>query len=158
MHGNTAELIVGVNGVGLVTIVDENGNVLFSYNKTTEGYEDIAVQLILNAGSTRLTALLDGDDIKFDGMPAVLYFLIEGSWIDVPKTGRLRIFGTEIDTEGAVQTGLVSMLAFVGLFMVFVLVKKWDDKDKKERARTERRRVIAQINPKKLKKAGIIKK
>ena len=158
VEGNKVELTVGVNGVGTITIVDENGNVLFTYVKTTEGYEDIAVHLTLTDGEHRLTALLDGNEIKFDGTPAVQYFLVQGFWIDVPGTGSFRLFGTEIDAKGAVKTGFVTMTVFLGLFLVFVLLKKRDEKERKAKAKTERRRAIAQINPKKIKKAGIIKK
>jgi len=158
VEGNKTELTVGVNGVGTITITDENGNVLFTYVKTTEGYEEIAVHLTLPDGEHRLTAQLDGDDIKFDGTAAVLYFLVQGSWIDVPGTGSFRLFGTEIDAKGAVKTGLLSAAVFVGLFLVFIVLKKREERDKKAMAKTERRRTIAQINPKKIKKAGIIKK
>jgi hypothetical protein len=153
---------VGVNGVGLITIEDEDGNVLFTYNKTTEGYEEILahVELQDEIGDHYLIAKLDGDDIKFNGSRAILYFRLEevGDWIDVPSTGYFRVFGYMVDASGAVASGLMSAILFVGLFILFVVLKRREDERSKKKASTLRRRTIAQINPRTMKKSGIIRK
>jgi len=153
---------VGVNGIGLITILDENGVVLFAYNKTVDGYEEISahVELPYAAGEHRLTAKLDGNDIKFDGTEAVLYFYLEGigDWVDVPNTGYFRVFGYMIDTSGVMTSGLVSAALLVGLFVLFVVLRRHENDRKKKQSVATRRRTIAQINPRTMKKSGIIKR
>jgi hypothetical protein len=157
LKSNTVNVGVGVNGVGLVTIIDENGDVLFSYYKSTEGYEELPAQLTLPDGLHRLTAQLDGDDIKWDGTGAVFYIKIgdDGSDIDVPTTGW---FGRKDNISGAVRSGVISVVLIVGLFILFAVLKKREDKRKKAEALRRRQRAIDGINPKAMEKSGAIRR
>ena len=158
-EGSAIDLVIGVNGAGQITVTDENGVVLFSYYKSSGGYEEIRARVSLPEGAHRLTALLDGNEIMWDGSAAVLYFMVEnGSWIDVPGTGYFRVFGQQIDVAGAVGSGLMGSVLFVGLFILFIVLKNREADDRKAKSQKEKRRANAQINPRMMKKSGIIKK
>jgi hypothetical protein len=112
---------VGVNGSGLITIVDENGDVLFSFNKTTSGYEEIYASLNLpdEVGGHWLKVLIDGEE-RWGDEVSVLYFDFQGlgEWIDVPSTGYVYMFGYAVGTTNIFMTVVAAaVLAGSGWFM-----------------------------------------
>jgi hypothetical protein len=153
-------VLIGVAGVGLVTIEDENGNVIFSYNKTTPKYAEIPATLTLpEVGTYYFIAKLNGDPIMSSGKLAEIWIEYESSdtGIDVPNTGYFYFGGYAIGATKSLAAGLLSVLFFGLLWLIVILFARRRQKSAAKTAKTTKNRLRQEFNSRSLKTAKLLK-
>jgi hypothetical protein len=90
-------VLVGVGGVGHVTIQDETGSILVEFDQTASDSLQRIVRLSFsNSGSHKLIIRFNGAEVAANGVPTELYFQI----------GRLPPLVPDLSLPGAPKTGL----------------------------------------------------
>jgi len=125
-YNSHVPIVVGVAGAGLVTIEDQNGNVLYSYNKTSTGYEELIapIELLDGLGLYELTVKLDG--VEALGPNVISPMFIDYRMLPIeppgpPDTGvlgHLYVGGYAVQTLGALMAGLLFGTIAFGVFMM----------------------------------------
>ena len=125
------DVTVIANGAGLITIKDQNGNVLWSYNKTTNGMEKLSANITLsgNAGEYILTASITSANNSSEIAIAKLRVIYEEttviSPIFPPSTGvYLNAFGRSVSLEQILSLIIYAVIAGAIIFGIIILAKR----------------------------------
>jgi len=118
----TVGVKIGVNGVGYITIQDENGNVLYSYYQTSsDAIERTILITFPGVGEHKLIVKINGAEVALNGVDTELYFrvgklppLIPG----IPNTGGyIYIAGYAVQTYSLLASGVI--MATIAAFLLF---------------------------------------
>jgi hypothetical protein len=95
-------IVLDVVGIGVVTIKDQDGNVLYQYNKTTAGSEQLTADITLlgGVGTHQLTAEIDGPDGVRTANVTIIYKAVLPGIPGIPGTPSMP------SVPGAPDTGL----------------------------------------------------
>ncbi len=123
-------------GIGIIKITDQNGNVLWTYNKTTESEEILTapIKLVGNPGRYILTASLTSSDASPSSVLAELTVTYIATNvippIVPPNTGAyVKVFGRAIGLNQVISLIIyVAIISgFVGTVVYFTKRRKADD-------------------------------
>lgn len=115
------------NGVGKITIEDENGNVLYVFAQTNSNEPEHIIPIVFpSAGDHKLIIKIDGDEYAINGVSTELYFRIGKlppiipDIPGVPSTGSyIYIAGYAVQTYSLLASGIiVAVIAAILLFFV----------------------------------------
>lgn len=161
MHVNMA---FKANGIGKITIEDENGNILYEYNQTViDGQERIIPIVFPNAGNHKIVIKFNGDEVSSNGVHTELFFRISRlipiipdlEIPGVPNTGAyIYIAGYAVQTYSLIISGAVVAIV-AGILLFFYRRRQRRDVTKVKsfvKKTTPRRNVSKKINSKKLRK------
>jgi len=129
-YNSRVPVIVGVTGVGVVTIEDQHGHVLYTYNHPGAAYTEIVAQIDLpdGLGLYALTVKLDGI-AAIAGLDVIVPMYIDYRALPLPPrpprppdtggSSHLFIGGYAVQTFGMMMAGLL----FGGtMFFVFLMI------------------------------------
>jgi len=120
--------VVGAMGVGQIIIEDQNGNVLYTLDKTVARYEEyvVNVRLLDGLGSYELSASLNG--LKHFGPDGPVSMFIDYRALPLPPntggTGYVRIGGYVVPALGVLMSGLLSGGATFGIFVMVAVGRR----------------------------------
>ena len=144
------------SGKGKITIEDEKGNILYTFNQTDPNTsEQIAKITFSTVGSHKLIIKIDGAEVCANGVETVLYFKIGKlqpivpditlPWMpNVPNTGYIYIGGYAVQIYSLILSGLIFAIIAGLLLMVYrkrkarnqtnirVFIKKSNTRSKKQ--------------------------
>jgi hypothetical protein len=138
-YNSQLSLVVGVASAGLITIEDQDGRVLFTYNKVSSVYEEVVavVKLLDKLGVYELTVKLDG--VKRLGPGVLSPMFVDYRGLPLPPgppntggAGHLYIGGYAVQTFGVLLAGL--WFGAVAFF-IFAIVAVRRQKQEAENAR-----------------------
>ncbi|MCL1839724.1 hypothetical protein FWF89_01840 [Candidatus Saccharibacteria bacterium] len=165
-YNSRVPMIVGVEGVGLVTIEDQHGNVLWSYNKIEPTYAEFVAQVDLpdGLGLYELAVKLDG--VESIGPNVTLPVFIDYRSLPLPPEppdtgangGYLYIGGYAVQTFGVLLSGL---LFGVVVFFIFFIAAARKRKQEAENTRSNMvfgKAMRRQLSPKAIDQSGVIVK
>jgi len=126
-------MTVIANGVGLITIKDQNGNILWSHNKTVSDMEKLSAVIFLvgNPGEYVLTASITSANNSSEFAVAALRIAYRETAITPippifpPSTGvYLNAFGRSVSLEQILSLIIYAVIAGAIIFGVIILAKR----------------------------------
>jgi len=146
-YNSRVPVLVGVSGVGLVTIEDQLGNVLWSFNKVAHGFSEfeVPIDLLNGPGLYGLSVFLDGIEALGPNVESPMWIeyralpvppVIPPVEPDVPDTGSyLYIGGYAVQTYGVVLAGIAMAALVFGIFVIIALKRrKQEEKEARSNA------------------------
>jgi len=125
-YNSQVPLVVGFTGVGLVTIEDQNGNILYTFNKVTAGYAEMIALVNLPNGLDTYELVVKVDGVEAIGPGVVLPMFLSYDLLPLriapPNTGagggHLYVGGYAVQTLGVLMAGL--LFGSMAFFIFFV--------------------------------------
>lgn len=121
-HSNL-NTMVSLTGAGTVTIKDNNGNILATYTKLTNGPEDIEIPINLPSGVgiyqiTAIFSSLDNSENIFGTSTIFVDWRAFPVGPEIPDTGYFYI-GSQAIAVSAAVFDLTILLVLIGIFVLF---------------------------------------
>jgi hypothetical protein len=119
-NNTRVDILVGVSGVGHITIADETGRVLAEFDQNFGDNPERTISIAFpNAGDQRLIIKLNGAEITANGVLSELYFRIgklpslipDIKLPGVPNTGYIYIGGYAVQIYSLLISGILSATA-----------------------------------------------
>jgi len=131
-YNSRVPLLVGVTGTGIVTIEDQYGHVLYTYDKTSPEYAETIAQIDLpnGLGLYALTVKLNGV-AAIDGPSVRVPMFIDYRALPLPpeppNTGGLNylyVGGYAVQTFGMIVAGILVAVVIFGIFMIVAMRRR----------------------------------
>jgi len=163
-YNANVSLLMGLSGAGVITIEDQNGNVLLTHTKSTTAYEEVTrtVTLPAGVGLYELTIFFDGIIMHGPSVVLPMFINYEELPIGPPDTGlgmgHLYVGGYAVQTFGVLWAGFLCGAVAFGIFVLIAIKRR-----KQEEARTQNNYVFGkamrrQLSSKDIDRSGVIVK
>jgi len=154
-------IIVGVSGVGLVTIEDQHGHVLYTFNKTTDGYEELIAPVNLPDGTGMYELVVKLNGVEAIGPSVILPMFLDYRGLLLPPTtgvagGYLYVGGYAVQTFNVLASGALFGMA---AFLVFLIAAA---RRRRREAESTRSNVVfgkamrRELSPKAIENSGVV--
>ena len=171
-YNSHVPVLVGVSGMGLVTVRDQFGNVLWSFDKTDPGFTEFEVPIDLahGLGMYALSVFLDGIEALGPNVESPMWIDYRALPVppkppkppvepDVPDTGSyLYIGGYAVQTYGVVLAGVAMAALVFGIFVIIALKRRKQEEKAAKNNAAFGKKMKREVTGGKIAKAGLGKK
>jgi len=171
-YNSHVPVLVGVSGMGLVTVRDQFGDVLWSFDKVTPGFTEfeVPIDLLHGLGLYSLSVFLDGIEALGPNVESPMWIDYRALPVppkppkppvepDVPDTGSyLYIGGYAVQTYGATLAGVAVAALVFGIFVIIALKRRKQEEKEARSNAAFGKKMKREVTGGKIAKAGLGKK